>query len=123
MEKWYVGANTGFGIYNIQKWNYWNSDKYQEGFNFMLGVTVGYQMRLSDCWSIDFYAGGGTSQSFYHGWYKDRNPKERYDSSQAWNKSGNNAPDKLSTALMNGGGRRVGIAPWTYYLSGAEKAR
>ncbi|MDV2447458.1 hypothetical protein CMU93_08080 [Elizabethkingia anophelis] len=93
MEKWYVGANAGMGVYNMQKWNYWSlNDRYQKGFNFMLGATIGYQVKLSNRWSIDLYVGGGTSQSFYHGWYKDKYPRQRYDSAQAWNKSGEFIP-------------------------------
>jgi hypothetical protein len=30
----------------------------------MLGATVGYQVKFSDRWNIDFYVGGGVSQSF-----------------------------------------------------------
>ncbi|AQX06668.1 hypothetical protein BAX97_08525 [Elizabethkingia meningoseptica] len=92
MEKWYVGANAGMGVFNLQKWNYWNTDVYQKGFNYMIGGTVGYQLKLSDRWNIDFYVGGGASQSFYHGWYKDRYPRERSDSARAWNKSGEFIP-------------------------------
>ena len=55
MEKWYVGANLGLGVYNMQKWNYWSlNDRYQKGFNYMIGGTVGYQLKLSDRWNIDF---------------------------------------------------------------------
>ncbi|WP_407495084.1 DUF3575 domain-containing protein, partial [Elizabethkingia anophelis] len=25
MEKWYVGVNMGMAVYDMQKWNYWNT--------------------------------------------------------------------------------------------------
>ncbi|NAW51116.1 DUF3575 domain-containing protein [Elizabethkingia argentiflava] len=88
LEKWYVGSNIGVSIYDLQKMRYWNSDKYQEGFAVMLGCSIGYQIKLTERWNIDLYAGGGNVQSFYHGWYKNKYPKQRYDSARAWNKSG-----------------------------------
>ena len=45
MEKWYVGANMGMAVYDMQKWNYWNTSLYQKGFNVMLGASVGYQLK------------------------------------------------------------------------------
>lgn len=88
MEKWYVGANIGMAVYDMQKWNYWNSSLYQKGFNLMLGATVGYQFKINDHWNLDLYLGGGNSQGFYHGWDGSKSPRERYDDADNWNKSG-----------------------------------
>jgi len=88
MEKWYVGANIGMAVYDMQKWNYWNSSLYQKGFNVMLGATVGYQFKINDHWNLDLYLGGGNSQGFYHGWDGSKSPRERYDDADNWNKSG-----------------------------------
>ena len=40
---WYVGANAGMAVFDISKWNY-TSERYQRGFNYMLGAAVGYQL-------------------------------------------------------------------------------
>ena len=29
--KWYIGANMGMAVYDMQKWNYWNTSLYQKG--------------------------------------------------------------------------------------------
>ncbi|MEC5394389.1 DUF3575 domain-containing protein [Bergeyella sp. RCAD1439] len=85
---WYVGANAGFGLFDMSKWNYIGSEKFQRGFNYMLGATVGYQLQWKERWGIDFYLGGGTSQGFYHG-YENIPPNwVRYEHASGWNKSG-----------------------------------
>ncbi|MYY27373.1 DUF3575 domain-containing protein [Elizabethkingia anophelis] len=89
MKKWYLGANIGMATFNMQKWNYRNTSLYQEGFNYMIGATVGYQLLLNDHWSVDIFIGGGNSQGFYHGWDESKNPPERYDDApNGWDKSG-----------------------------------
>ena len=92
-KHWYLGANMGFGLFDITKYNYVGSDKFQRGFNFMLGGTVGYQMKWKENWNIDFFLGGGNSQGFYHG-YESLPPSfvQRYDGAQKWNKSGEIIP-------------------------------
>lgn len=91
-KNWYVGANAGFAVFDISKWNYWDSGKFQRGFNYMLGATIGYQWQWKDNWNIDVYLGGGTSQGFYRG-YENVPPNGffRYDDpnwNRTWNKSG-----------------------------------
>jgi hypothetical protein len=89
-KHWYVGANTGFGLFDITKYGgYKKLNEYQRGFNVMLGATVGYQMKWKERWNIDFYLGGGNSQGFYHG-YENIAPNfiKRYDGATNWNKSG-----------------------------------
>lgn len=87
-SRWYVGGNVGIGIFNLTKWNYLDSEKYQKGFNYMLGATVGYQWRINENWNIDMFLGGGTSQGFYRGYEKKDGSIERYDGATHWNKSG-----------------------------------
>lgn len=89
-SKWYIGANIGMGVFDFTKWNYKN-DKYQRGFNYMVGGTVGYQFQWKKHWNIDVFLGGGTSQGFYHGYEKYPIVK-RYDSATYWNKSGEFLP-------------------------------
>lgn len=86
---WYVGGNAGFGVYDISKWNYLDSGKYQRGFNYMLGAVVGYQYQWKERWNLDFYIGGGTSQGFYHGYERNKEGVlERYEDASWFNKSG-----------------------------------
>lgn len=88
LSKWYVGANAGVGVYNLQKWNYWNTNKFQRGFNFMVGAVVGYQLQVADRWKLDLFIRGGNSQGFYHGYEKKEGKIVRYDDAKGWNKSG-----------------------------------
>ena len=91
-HKLYVGANAGFGLFDLTKWNYIGSSRFQRGFNIMAGVTVGYQFHWKEKWNIDVFVGGGTSQAFYHG-YENVPPNWiRYDDAQKWNKSGELIP-------------------------------
>ena len=85
----YVGGHAGPDIYRIQKWNYWDSNHYEKGFGYRLGVTVGYNIKLSDKFLLDIFAGGGWHQGFYKGLYNDGTPG-RYptDKAKDYNKSG-----------------------------------
>jgi len=83
----YAGAHIGFDKYEIQKWNYWDSNHYEDGFGYRLGATVGYNLKLSDKFLLDFFVGGGWHQGFYHGYYNDGTPG-RYEKAVHWNKSG-----------------------------------
>lgn len=83
----YVGAHAGPDFYQLQKWNYWDTNKYEHGFGYRLGVTVGYNIKLNDKFLLDIFAGGGWHQGFYHGYYNDGTPG-RYEKAQNWNKSG-----------------------------------
>ncbi len=93
-RKWYVGANAGTGVFDLTKWNYIGSDKFQRGFNWMLGGTVGYQFQWKEQWNIDAFLGFGTVQSLYHGYEPQENPPGfyRYDGATGWNKSGEFLP-------------------------------
>jgi hypothetical protein len=81
----YAGANVGAGLFKFQKWNYSDTNRYQSGFNYMIGAVVGYEKQLGKHWLIDVYLGGGNSQAFYRGY--DLVTKERYDLSNGYNKS------------------------------------
>ncbi|QCX54258.1 DUF3575 domain-containing protein [Elizabethkingia sp. JS20170427COW] len=91
MDRWYVGGNLGLGFFDIQKWNYWNTDKYQRGFSFMFGATVGYKFKIGKRLKMDIFLRGGSSQGSYHGWMKKGSPA-RYDSATSWNRSGEIIP-------------------------------
>ncbi|GEN76518.1 DUF3575 domain-containing protein [Chryseobacterium hagamense] len=101
----YVGANIAGSRFNVQKWNYWkdnistdpetgitrnSSDLYQKGYSVILGVTAGYQFKVSDRWNIDIYGAVGTSQDYYKGY--DRSRGDRYDKAEKFNKSGEIIP-------------------------------
>ncbi|HEY4538682.1 MAG TPA: DUF3575 domain-containing protein, partial [Faecalibacter sp.] len=77
------------GFYDIQKWNYWNTDKFQRGYTLLIGATVGYQMSFNNRWGLDIFITGANSQGGYHG-YKilDDNSIIRYDSATHFNRSG-----------------------------------
>ncbi|TDP03414.1 DUF3575 domain-containing protein [Flavobacterium sp. 245] len=83
----YVGGHAGPDFYNIQKWNNWDSNYYEHGFGYRLGVTVGYNIKLSDKFLLDIFAGGGWHQGFYKGYFNDGSPG-RGDKAENWNKSG-----------------------------------
>lgn len=101
---WYVGANIATSAFVLQKWNYWKdvayindqnevfvkSNLYQKGFSFLVGVTGGYQFKVSDRWNIDVYATIGSSTDFYKGY--DRTTGQRYESAKKFNKSGEILP-------------------------------
>jgi len=92
-KHWYLGVNGGFGVFDLTKWNYSGTEKFQRGFSLMLGATVGYQFQWKERWNIDIFAGGGTSQGFYHG-YENVPPDSfvRYEGAEGWNKSGETIP-------------------------------
>ena len=83
----YVGGNTGVDRYKLQKWNYWNTNKYEDGFGYRFGATIGYEKKISNRFMLDFFVSGGWHQGFYHGYYTDGTPG-RYEHAKHWNKSG-----------------------------------
>ena len=88
-SKFYIGPNIGVGFFDIQKWNYWNTDKYQRGVAILTGATIGYQVKINENWGLDVFVGGGHSQGNYKGYYKEDSPNfGRYDSAKSFNKSG-----------------------------------
>lgn len=106
-DGWHIGGNISFGIYILQKPNYWNnniyvdaqigipsqyinSQLYQKGYSFLFGVEGGYQFKLAENWNMDIFAGIGTSQDFYKGYVRETG--ERYDSAKGYNRSGEIIP-------------------------------
>lgn len=113
MKKWYVGTYVSMAAFNLQKWNYWNdrvvldelghpeilpdgnvrvTGRYQKGLAFIFGISGGYHFKINDNWGLDIYAGVGTSQSFYKGYFKDND--KRYEGATKFNKSGELIPTR-----------------------------
>jgi hypothetical protein len=82
----YVGGHIGATIFNFQKWNYLNTDNYEEGFGYVIGATIGYQTKINDKFILDCFLGGGSHQGFYKGYYISNG--DRYDNAKDYNKSG-----------------------------------
>lgn len=113
MKKWYVGTYVSMAAFNLQKWNYWNdrpvldenrnperlpdgsirvTGRYQKGLAFIFGISGGYHFTINENWGLDLYAGIGTTQSFYKGYFKDNN--QRYEGASKFNKSGELIPTR-----------------------------
>jgi Protein of unknown function (DUF3575) len=84
----YAGGHIGFGLFKLQKWNYTGGGIIQEGFNYYIGGTVGYEKKIADRWMLDFYLGAGSVQSFY----KAYDNGIRTDGADNYNKSGEFLP-------------------------------
>ena len=83
----YLGGHVGGAIYELQKWGYINTGKYQKGESFFLGITLGYQFKISEKWMIDMFIGGGNQQAHYKGRYLSNDkPYEfsKYNKSGEW---------------------------------------
>lgn len=113
MKKFYLGAYFSFANYNLQKWNYWNefgvrdennnperlpdgslriTERYQKGYSFIFGISGGYHFVINEKWGLDLFAGIGSSQGIYKGYFKDNN--QRSDKAHGWNKSGEIIPTR-----------------------------
>ncbi|MCD7969415.1 MAG: DUF3575 domain-containing protein [Alistipes sp.] len=67
-KRLYVGAGANFGKYNIYKYpvgGLFSSDTGYQGKIWSAGATVGYQLYLSPCFSLDFNVGLGYTHSEY----------------------------------------------------------
>jgi len=86
----YAGGHVGFDSYNITKWtgNYANLRIHQLGVGYVMGATIGYQKKLNDKFSLDFFIGGGNHQGFYHSYYIDTGERFELDKAVGRNKSG-----------------------------------
>lgn len=82
----YVGAHIGGSTFHLQKYGYENTNKYQKGFNYMAGVSIGYVYFVTDKIALEAFVGGGTVQSFYKGY--DGDTGIRYETIKNYNKSG-----------------------------------
>ncbi|CAD7811260.1 hypothetical protein CHRY9390_02327 [Chryseobacterium aquaeductus] len=113
MRGWYVGAYGSIAAYNLQKWNYFKAkpvfnedgtpqllpdgnirttERYQKGLAFIFGISGGYHFIINNKLGLDVYAGVGTTQSIYRGYFKDND--QRYDKADEWNKSGEFIPTR-----------------------------
>lgn len=89
----YVGGYAAGHGFKMSKWNY-GYDRYQIGYGISLGVSVGYELPISNRWLVDFYAGGGWQLSWYRGF--------NYPSGDmyiGWNASGEWIPYKIGVAF------------------------
>ena len=82
----YIGGHMGFDTYELQKWDYWETNMYEKGTGYRIGATVGYNTKLSDKFLLDIFLRGGWHQGFYKGLYNDGTPG-RYENVKNWNKS------------------------------------
>lgn len=67
-KRFYVGASGNYGQYNIYKYpigSIVSKDTGHQGSIWSTGVTVGYQLCLSRCFSVDFNLGLGYSRFEY----------------------------------------------------------
>ena len=84
----YLGANAGFDIFNVTKWNYYDIGVYQTGVGYTIGATIGFEKKLNDRFMLDFFLGGGTHQGFYHSYYIETGERFELDTAVGRNKSG-----------------------------------
>lgn len=96
-KNFYVGTNLGIALFDLQKWNYVNSNSYQRGYTILMGVTFGYQYQINEHFNMDLYLGGANSQGFYHGYNMING--ERYEDKTPWNRSGEMIPYKVGVML------------------------
>lgn len=81
----YVGGYAGYHrLFKFTKWNYFNNGKYQKGNGLSLGGVVGYQVKVSDRWSIDVYAGFGWQDTNYQGYYSNGEKYIGHNGSGEW---------------------------------------
>lgn len=117
-SKWFIGGYAGSSVFNMQKWNYWNSKVildedgkiiynedgtkrittlYQKGFNVFIGASGGYKFIINEHWTMDLFLSIANSQGFYKGYFEDDG--KRYDKAINWNKSGEFIPTKAGLTL------------------------
>ncbi len=84
----YGGVHLGASIYRLQKWNYWGTRLYQEGYSTLLGATIGYKRQLSSTVMLDAYVGGGSQHGRYRGFNGATGQQyagiDRLDESREW---------------------------------------
>ena len=82
----YFGAHLGVGYFKLRKFDYQNLDLYQEGYNYLMGGTLGYQKKISEKFMLEAFFGGGSQQAFYKGYNSETGL--RYEPAKKYNKSG-----------------------------------
>lgn len=63
----YIGMHVGTALFRLQKWNYWGTSRFQEGYTVLAGLTFGVAQRITDQWTLDWFIGGGNQQALYRG--------------------------------------------------------
>ncbi|GLB48234.1 DUF3575 domain-containing protein [Neptunitalea lumnitzerae] len=76
----FAGLNIGGANFKMQKYNYWNTDKYQVGYAYLGGASLGYNFKINEKWGLELFVGGGFIGSFYRGYYLSTG--EQYDQDQ-----------------------------------------
>ncbi len=94
----YVGGHVGGSTFKLQKYGYENSNKYQKGYNYMMGASFGYVYFVSDKIALEAFLGGGSIQSFYKGY--NITTGERYDGAEKFNKSGEWLPYRGGISII-----------------------
>ncbi len=90
MSGFFFGPVVGGGTYKMNKGVYFilknehKDDSYQQGWNMMLGLSVGYQFALSQQWGLELCWGGGYQRSWYRG-YSRKYEDEPYHTYIGWN--------------------------------------
>lgn len=82
----YLGGHLGGSAFKLQKWEYKNTNYYQEGYNYLIGGTIGYQKHITEKLILEVFIGGGSQQAFYKGY--DSVTGKRVEKANDFNKSG-----------------------------------
>ena len=96
-EGLYTGLHVGGALFRLQKWNYRDTARYQEGGSFLGGGVVGGRWTIAHDVLVDVWLGGGTVQSLYKGY--DLLTRRRYDGAKLWNISGELLPYRTGIAV------------------------
>ncbi len=86
----FIGPVVGGGPYKMNKGIYpmyrrdYNNDSYQQGWNMMLGASIGYMFSLSSRWGLEVNIGCGYQHSWYRG-FKRESKSEPYEMYIDWN--------------------------------------
>lgn len=87
----YLGGNISGGTFKLQKYGYKETNDYQQGYNYIIGITAGYNWKINEKFVLDFFIGAGHQEAFYKGY--DLTTGERYDTwIHDYNKSGEFIP-------------------------------
>lgn len=93
-DGFYVGGYFAWHFFRLTKWNYINMGMYQKGNGLSVGAVLGYQVDISERWSLDVYAGGGFQDSGYRGYYTKTD-----EMCVGWNRSAEWMPYKLGISF------------------------
>ncbi|GLB53141.1 hypothetical protein NBRC110019_21810 [Neptunitalea chrysea] len=83
-EGFFGGLNVGGANFKMQKYNYWDTDKYQVGYAYLGGISIGYNHKLNDKWGLEVFIGGGFIGSYYRGFLLSTGEQYDRDEAQDW---------------------------------------